>query len=115
MARYACVLTVDASMSCSKRLLKNILEACNFRIVHETGDYLMASEVPGRTEFMKLVTAEILIDQIQDPDQEVQMQCIVKNEELPIHTDTHCHQVFEQLSSAISQNNAVQSIQTFGS
>lgn len=114
MARYSCVLTVEASVNCSKQLLKNILEACNFRIVHETGDYLMASELPGQTEFMKLVTAEVLIDQTRDPAQEVQLKCVVKNEELPVNTDTHCHKVFEQLSSVISKNNAVQSIQTFG-
>jgi hypothetical protein len=112
MARYTCVLTVNASMSGPKRLLRDILEACNFRIVHEAGDYLMASEIPGQVEFMKLVTAEVLIDHTQATEQELQMKCVVKNEELPLHTDNHCRRVFERLNDAIAQSGSVESIQT---
>jgi hypothetical protein len=112
MARYTSVLTVAADTDGLEQMLREILESCNFNIVYESGDYLMARENPGQVGFSRLVTAEVLIDRTMATDQGLRMKCVVKNEELPLQVDNHCRKVFEQLSEAITQSQKLQLIQT---
>lgn len=106
MARYTSLFTVGASLDNLRQLLAETLRSCNFDIVYETGDYLVAREVPGRVAFAKLVTVEVLFDKFPaTSDDEVRMNFVVKNEELPLKVDNHCHQKFNLVSQAIVEND----------
>jgi hypothetical protein len=103
MARYTGTFKISASLPVFHRLMQDTLEACNFDVIYQTGDYLMAREVPGNVTFHQLVTAEVLIDKTTATDREVHMSIVVKNEELPLHLDNHCYQMFGQISQAIAE------------
>lgn len=64
----------------------------------------MAREIPGRVAFAKLVTVEVLIDKSTATSQEVRMNFVIKNEELPLQVDNHCRQMFETVQQAVTAN-----------
>lgn len=101
MARYTGLFKIATSVNSLQQLLGEILESCNFNVIYQTGDYLMAREVPGNVAYYQLVTAEILIDKTIATDQKVQMHIVVKNEELPLQVENHCRQVFDRVSQAL--------------
>ncbi len=105
MARYTSLFTVGASIDNLRRLLTETLRSCNFDIVYETGDYLVAREVPGYVAFAKLVTVEVLLDQLPAAQADtVRMNFVVKNEELPLQVDNHCRQKFNLVNRALVEN-----------
>lgn len=112
MARYTCLFTVAAPISNLSRLLTDLLEACHLDIIYDTGDYMMARETPGRVAFPKLVTVEILIDKTIATDDEIRMNFVIKNEELPLQPDNHCRQMFNLVSEAVSRNRSWNLIET---
>lgn len=61
----------------------------------------MAREIPGKVAFHQLVTVEVLVDRTMATNQEVQMNFVIKNEELPLQVDNHCYQVFNQVNQAV--------------
>lgn len=71
----------------------------------------MAREVPGNVSFAKLVTVEVLIDKTVVADQEIRMNFVIKNEELPLQVDNHCRQMFELVSRAVSESRHWQLIE----
>jgi len=85
--------------------MKETLETCRCNVIYQTGDYLMAREIPGNAGFHQLVTVEVLVDKTVVADCEIHMSIVVKNEELPLHLDNHCKQVFSQITQAISEAN----------
>jgi hypothetical protein len=101
MARYTGLFKIAASVSSLQQKLGEILESCNFNIVYQTGDYLMARETPGQVAYHQLVTVEVLVDKSTATEQLVQMQLVIKNEELPLQVDNHCSQVYQQVNQAI--------------
>jgi predicted MPP superfamily phosphohydrolase len=105
MARYTSLFTIAVSLDSLQRMLSDLLESCNLDIIYDTGDYLMAREVPGQVSFAKLVTVEVLIDRFPEKEEEVRMNFVVKNEELPLKTDNHCRQMFNQVNRAIVENH----------
>jgi hypothetical protein len=105
MARYTSLFTIAVSLDSLQRLLSDLLESCHLDIIYDTGDYLMAREVPGRVSFAKLVTVEVLIDRFAATDEEVRMNFVVKNEELPLNNDNHCRQMFNLVNRAITENH----------
>lgn len=106
MARYTSLFTVGASIDNLRQLLTETLRSCNFDIVYETGDYLVAREVPGCVAFAKLVTVEVLFDQLPATKaDEVRMNFVVKNEELPLKVDNHCRQKFNLVNRALVEND----------
>ena len=111
MARYTCLFTVATPVENLQRLLTELLEACNFDIIYQTADYLMAREVPGSVAFSKLVVVEVLIDRTTATDREVRMNTVVKNEELPLQVDNHCRQMFNLVNQAIAQSKHMQLIE----
>lgn len=111
MARYTCLFTVSTSVNNLQRLLGELLESCSFDIIYQTGDYLMAREVPGQVAFSKLVTVEVLIDRTVATDREVRMNFVIKNEELPLQVDNHCRQMFNLVSQAIADSHQMQLIE----
>ncbi|HEY9607938.1 hypothetical protein [Allocoleopsis sp.] len=104
MARYTCSFTVAVSLDDLQPSLVELLQSCNFDIIYDTGDYVMAREIPGRVAFAKLVTVEVLIDKSTATSQEVRMNFVIKNEELPLQVDNHCHQMFDMVQEAVAEN-----------
>jgi hypothetical protein len=105
MARYTSLFTVAVSLDRLRQLLTDILESCNFNVIYDTDDYLVAREVPGRVSFAKLVTVEVLIDRFSASDAEVRMNFVVKNEELPLNTDNHCRRMFNLVNRAVAESH----------
>jgi ABC-type uncharacterized transport system auxiliary subunit len=104
MARYTCSYRVKVSLEQLKPLLISILQACHFEIIYQAADYVMARETPGKTAFSKLVTVEVLIDSTTATKDEVQVNLVIKNDELPLQIDNHCHQLFALVQEAIAEN-----------
>uniref|UniRef100_A0A832H3R3 Uncharacterized protein n=1 Tax=Oscillatoriales cyanobacterium SpSt-402 TaxID=2282168 RepID=A0A832H3R3_9CYAN len=102
MARYTGLFKIAAPISSLQQLLGEILESCNFNVVYQTGDYLMAREAPGQVAYHQLVTVEVLVDKTTATDSEIQMQMVIKNEELPLQVDNHCRQTYKRVSRAIT-------------
>jgi predicted MPP superfamily phosphohydrolase len=73
MARYTCSFIIAVPLERLQQVLIEVLESCNFDIIYNTGDYLMAREIPGHVSFAKLVTVEVLIDKSTATEQEVRM------------------------------------------
>ncbi|AFZ21092.1 hypothetical protein H6F96_29145 [Microcoleus sp. FACHB-53] len=112
MARYTCSFTVAISFEYLQSSLIELLQSCNFDIIYDTGDYIMAREFPGRVSFAKLVTVEVLIDKSTATSQEVRMNFVIKNEELPLQVDNHCHQMFNMVQEAVAENRYWQLVET---
>lgn len=112
MARYTCSFIVSVPLERLLPTLIEVLTSCNFDIIYDTGDYLMAREIPGQIAFAKLVTVEALIDRTTATDEEVRMNFVIKNEELPLQVDNHCHQMFYKVNSAIANNRQWQLVET---
>lgn len=72
----------------------------------------MAREIPGRVAFAKLVTVEVLIDKSTATAQEVRMNFVIKNEELPLQVDNHCRQMFEMVQEAVAENHHWQLVES---
>lgn len=105
MARYTSLFTISVSLDSLRQLLTDILKSCDFDIIYDSGDYLVAREVPGGVSFSKLVTVEVLIDKFPSTAEEVRMNFVVKNEELPLQVDNHCRQKFNLVNQAIAENH----------
>jgi hypothetical protein len=114
MARYTCLITVGISSNNLQPFLNETLKSCSMDIIYDTGDYVMARETPGRVSFPKLVTVEVFVDKTIVTEEEVRMNFVIKNEELPLQVDNHCRQVFTQVSQAISHNKHWRLIETVG-
>ena len=102
MARYTCSFVIAVPLESLQHLLIEVLQSCHFEIIYNTGDYLMAREIPGQVSFAKLVTVEALIDKSTATEHEVRMSFVIKNEELPLQVDNHCHQVSGRVQRAIA-------------
>ncbi|NJN86553.1 MAG: hypothetical protein HC881_09875 [Leptolyngbyaceae cyanobacterium SL_7_1] len=105
MARYTSFFTISVSLDKLRQVLATVLESCNFDIIYDSEDYLVAREVPGGVVFSKLVTVEVLIDRLHSTSSEVKMNFVVKNEELPLNTDNHCRRMSNLVNQAISENS----------
>ncbi|PSO48443.1 MAG: hypothetical protein BRC33_09670 [Cyanobacteria bacterium SW_9_44_58] len=101
MARYTCTFSVAIPLERLQESLVEILESCYLEIIYDTGEYMMAREFPDRAPFPKLVTVEVLIDRTTASDDQVRMNLVMKNEELPLHTNNHCRQMFDLLEKAL--------------
>lgn len=104
MARYTGFFIVAVPIDHLRQSLIEILESCNLDIIYDTGDSLMARELPGQVSIPKLVTAEVLIEQNTSRDSEVRMNFVIKNEELPLKANNHCRQMFELVTHSIMSN-----------
>ncbi|MGF1534911.1 MAG: hypothetical protein ACFB4J_00310 [Elainellaceae cyanobacterium] len=97
------------SLNNLRRLLTDVLQACNFNVIYEKGDYLVAKEAPGGVNFAKLVTVEVVIGNYPhrvetEVERNLEMSFVIKNEELPLHMDNHCRRKFNLVNQAIAEN-----------
>lgn len=104
MARYTTSYTVALPLDRLRLLVVEVLKTCPLDILYETVDYIMAREVPGQVSFPKLVTVELLIDRTTATPTKTSMTLVMKNEELPLQIDNHCHQMFDMVNQAIESN-----------
>lgn len=104
MARYTCAFTIATPIAHLRQLLVEVLQSCNLDIIYDTRDYVMAREIPGQVSFAKLVTVEVLLDRTTATETETRLNLVIKNEELPLQVDNHCHQIFELLQQAVMEN-----------
>ncbi len=104
MARYTCLFTLGVSIDQLQPHLNKALESCKLNVIYSTIDYIMAKEVPGSVPFPKLVTVEVLIDRTTATAEAVKMNIVMKNEELPLQVQNHCHQMFDEVTKAVSEN-----------
>jgi hypothetical protein len=101
MARYTCSFILAVPLERVQQGIIEVLESCNFDIVYNTPDNVMAREIPGKVSYAKLARAEILIERATSTEKEVRINVVVKNEELPLQLDNHCHQVFDRVHQGI--------------
>jgi hypothetical protein len=111
MARYTCSYIVSAPLKELHGLFKEILQKCNCNIIYNTPDYIMARELPGKVTFAKLVTIEVLIDTTTSTGVSMQINLVVKNEELPLQLDNHCKQIFDAVQQVIADTHQWQLIE----
>ncbi|NEP47867.1 MAG: hypothetical protein F6K65_03195 [Moorea sp. SIO3C2] len=104
MARYTRSIKITISRDPLLPLLIEVLKSCDFEILYESDDYIMARESPGNISFTKLVTVDVLIDKSKATAQQVPINFVVKNEELPLQVNNHCRQIFELLQEAVNNN-----------
>ncbi len=106
MARYTYSFFVKSTVNEIHSFVNQVMPTCHFDMIYSTNDYLMARETPGNVPFSKLVTAEILIDTTMNSDKGIKVNFVVKNDELPLQLDNHCHQLSQKVKNAVSENNA---------
>lgn len=113
MARYNCSYFVQMTPEELKLDLSEVLQSCNCDVVYYTGDYLMARENPGQIPFAKLVTVEVLIENMSTKHPALRLSFVVKNEELPLQLENHCRQMFELIQDAIAEEKQWELIEDF--
>lgn len=102
MARYSSLFIAGVPAETARQNLVDILRTCGFEVIYETGEYVMAREKPGGVSYTKLVTVEGLIDVTSATHNRVQVKIVAKNEELPLHVNNHCEQLFNNIQDTIS-------------
>jgi hypothetical protein len=100
MARYAGFFVVSVSQENLRQILIKILEEAQLKIIYDKGKSIMAREVTGKVRMSQLVTVEFGIKNEVD-DAEFQLNFVFTNNELALHENNHCHQVFENISDLI--------------
>ncbi|NEP76377.1 MAG: hypothetical protein F6K29_33495 [Okeania sp. SIO2G5] len=99
-----------------RQCLSELLESCNFAVIYEDSDYLVARERPGGVAFSKLVTVEVLFGDRGDMETSsgedaLKMNVVVKNEELPLTVNNHCRQQFNLVTQVVSSRHGLQLIE----
>ncbi len=106
MARYTNLFVSVLPANNLRESLPGVLRSCGLHLVYQDGDYMMAKERPGMVSFSKLATVEVLIGSTDDAELITQQRAstvnlVVKNEELPLKDNNHCHRIFQQVNQAI--------------
>lgn len=104
MARYTSSFVANTTLEQVPVLLSQLLESCEFEIVYHAMDYMMAREIPGKINFSKLVTVEILIESTTATENQIPVTFVVKNDELPLNLNNHCQQRFQQIQETLNQS-----------
>ena len=104
MARYTYSLTVAVGIDGLRQLLAEVLQSCNLDLIYDKSDYMMAREQPGMVSFSKLVTVEVLFEKITATQTATRMNIVIKNEELALMVDNHCHRKFNLVKQSILEN-----------
>lgn len=108
MARYTNLFVSVLPANNLREALPDVLQNCGLHLVYQDGDYMMAKEPPGMVSYSQLATVEVLIGSTdetelvaQDPAATVNL--VVKNEELPLKVNNHCHRIFQLVNQAIER------------
>ena len=106
MARYTNLFVSVLPANNLRESLLDVLQSCDLHLVYQDGDYMMAKERPGLVSYSQLATVEVLIGSTDETELVTQnpaatVNLVVKNEELPLKVNNHCHRVFQQVNQAI--------------
>jgi hypothetical protein len=112
MARYTSIFKLAIPIAQLHDAIDRVLKSCNFNVLHNTADYVMAKEIPGGVPFAKLVIVELLIDRSTATDEAVSFKCVVKNEELPLQVNNHCHTISDQVTKAFCETELWKVLET---
>ena len=104
MARYPLLATAVPDESLHQSLL-DVLQSCQLEIIHDTADYVMAREKPSGIPYAQLVTVEGLIDKTGATQDEIRVEVVIKNEELPVHSDNHCSRIRDSVHEAFEASS----------
>jgi hypothetical protein len=104
MARYSNCYTVTISVAEFPAQFANIMKLCGCEIVYHTIEYMMASEIPGKVPYSKLITVEVLLDTTKATKTQMQVDLVVKNDELPLQSNNHCRKMFDKVTDAIASS-----------
>ncbi len=106
MARYTNFFMTDSSSEAISQALVSALEACDLNLIYQDPVCIVAKERPGQVSFTQLATIELLISPPTRESGGSKIDLVVKNEELPLRSQNHCREMFEQINQAISEANA---------
>ena len=106
MARYTNFFMTRSSQEAISQSLVSALEACDLNLVYQDPVCIVAKERPGQVAFAQLATIEVLISPPTLESGGSKIDLVVKNEELPLRTQNHCHEVFVQVNQAIADANS---------
>ncbi len=115
MARYTCSFTVAVDVDHLRQSMTEILQSCNLDVMYNKSDYMMAREHPGHVSLSRLVTVEVLIEKTTATETATRMSLVIKNEELPLQFDNHCHQIFELVKQSILEYRNWQLVENLAS
>lgn len=101
MARYTNYLVTVLPTTSLQRSLATVLETCGLNLIYQAPDYLVAKEKPGNVSYTKLATVEVMISASPEARTKSTVNLVVKNEELPLKSNNHCQQIFEQVNEAL--------------
>ncbi|MEO0376327.1 MAG: hypothetical protein AAF329_17240 [Cyanobacteria bacterium P01_A01_bin.17] len=104
MARYTCSVTVAVALANLYPNITELLKSCSLEVLIFREDYLMAREKPGQVPFTKLATVEVLVDSTRSTMHAADFELVVKNEELPLQSNNHCSQVYQNLLKQSAAN-----------
>ncbi|MBE7380737.1 MAG: hypothetical protein F6J95_004930 [Leptolyngbya sp. SIO1E4] len=102
MARYTTLFRAMSSPAQLRQTLADTLASCDLNLIYENEDYLVAKEKPGGVKPAQLATVEVLINPPTVSEPSAKVNIVVKNEELPLNRDNHCHRIFELVHQALS-------------
>ena len=96
MARYVgfVIVAID-DFEKLQPIVLGILEECNCEIIFNTGNYIMARELPGQVSFSKLAIAEVTFNLASINKNTIRIDIIFKNEAVPAQKENHCRQLFD--------------------
>jgi len=104
MARYTAIFTISVNIENLQPIFTDILTDCGCEILYHQGSYLMARECPGKVSFSQLVTVDITFDKVTNTSENIRLNIVIRNEELPLKLDNHCSQIFDLLIQLILEN-----------
>ncbi len=84
--------------------LQNLLSRRQFDMLYDSPSYWVAREQTGHVALSQLVTVEMYLD--SKASGEMELTCVVKNQELPLQEVNHCQQVFETVRAALHEFQA---------
>lgn len=105
MARYTNFFMTSSSQEAISQTLVGALEACDLNLIYQDPVCIVAKERPGQVSFTQLATIELLISPPTLGSGGAKIDLVVKNEELPLRSQNHCKEIFEQINQAISEAN----------
>ncbi|MBF2033996.1 MAG: hypothetical protein IGR92_00605 [Leptolyngbyaceae cyanobacterium T60_A2020_046] len=101
MARYTTLYKAASSAVQLRQVLLETLASCDLNLIYENDEYLVAKEKPGGVKPAQLATVEMLINPPTVDEPSTKVNLVVKNEELPLSVDNHCHRVFRAVNQAL--------------
>ncbi|MGK7910652.1 MAG: hypothetical protein AB4050_04085 [Synechococcus sp.] len=104
MSHYSCVITLPTERYEVKHDLQDLLGRRQFDMLYDSPVYWVAREQTGNVPLSQLVTVEMYLD--AKASGEMELTCVVKNQELPLQEVNHCQQVFESMKTALHEFQA---------